>query len=305
MISIIIPLHNKEEYIVNTVESVLNQSFIEFELLIIDDGSTDNSKELVKNIKDNRIKLISIDNSGVSIARNTGIKNAKSDWIAFLDADDWWEKTFLEEIYKTINKHPQHKIFASGRSRVFKEHIERYEHGYLPKEGTTNNINYFKVISKYLPLINASNTVIKKSHFFERGFFRKGQLNHEDHDLWMRLCINEEVVFVNKNLSFYRKDHENSASKNLYIASDFCVFLNTIIEVRDQLTDKEKQNFRKYYNKFILQTFIKNYGDYSKLEEVYVFQLAKMIVTGKYLYMLRILKLIPYKKSYKFLKYFK
>lgn len=305
MISVVIPLYNKEEFITECLRSVLDQTFTEFELLIVNDGSTDKSLDKVKLINDDRINVISINNSGVSIARNTGIQKAKFHWIAFLDADDWWERTFLEEIIKAIKEYPQNKLFASGRSRVFKNQIERYEHEFLPEDDKSHNLNYFKVISKYLPLINASNVVIKKSLFFEKGFFREGQLNHEDHDLWMRLCIKEEVVFVNKNLSFYRKDNINSSSYRKYMASDFYTYLGTIIEVKDQLTLSEKRYFRKYYNNFILLTFIKNYGDYSKIEEVDVFLLSKKIVTGKHLLILKILKLFPYKKTYLILKLLK
>lgn len=88
MISIIIPLYNKAESIKTTLESVLSQSYTDFEVLIIDDGSTDDSKNIVSEIHDDRIRYIYKDNGGVSSARNYGAMNAKSEWLFFLDADD-------------------------------------------------------------------------------------------------------------------------------------------------------------------------------------------------------------------------
>ena len=305
MISVIIPLYNKEKFITKTIQSVLKQTFINFELLIINDGSTDGSLKVVQSFNDNRIQIITIKNSGVSVARNIGIKAAKHNWIALLDADDWWAPTFLEEIVEAIKLFPKYKLFTGGRSRVFKSQVKRYQHEFLPEEGKTKVINYYKVISKYLPLINSSNVVIDNSLFKTKGYFREGQINHEDQDLWIRLCVNEEVVFINKNLSFYRKTEEITASTIYYNADDFCLFLETILKVNKQLTKTEKNYFKDYYNKFILLTYIKNYGNYSKEGENKVFQLILKIVTGKQLLMLRLLKVLPFKNIYLFLKYFK
>src|SRR5574344_2444204 len=95
--SVVIPLYNKATSITSTIQSVLAQSYAYFEIVIIDDGSTDNSVQNVKLIDDRRIRLISKQNGGVSSARNVGIQNAKYDDIAFLDADDYLEPTYLEE----------------------------------------------------------------------------------------------------------------------------------------------------------------------------------------------------------------
>ena len=88
MISVVIPLYNKEASIKQALMSVLSQSYQEFEVVIVDDGSTDNSVAKVEEIQDSRIRLIRQENGGPSKARNTGVKNAKGEWILFLDADD-------------------------------------------------------------------------------------------------------------------------------------------------------------------------------------------------------------------------
>src|SRR5690554_2358538 len=110
MFSVVIPLYNKEKYISLTLKSVLNQSFKDFEILIVNDGSTDRSVEVVKKFDDSRIRLVDQPNAGVSAARNKGIKEAKFDWVAFLDADDRWDVEFLSEIANAIKKYPNNLI---------------------------------------------------------------------------------------------------------------------------------------------------------------------------------------------------
>jgi len=303
MISVVIPLYNKESFITETIQSVLNQTFADFELILINDGSTDKSEAVVKTFNDHRIRYKSIANSGVSVARNTGIELAKFTWIAFLDADDWWAPSFLSEVETAINNNLSKNIFATGRSRVFKNDIERYKNEFLPKDGETFPVNYFKIISKYLPPINSSNVVIKKELLMERGLFRKGQKQHEDHDLWMRLCVKNEVIFINKPLSFYRKTETDTASNTYYQASDFLTYLTTLAEVENKLNEEEKTYFEGYTNKFIALTYIKNYGLYSKEEDGKVYSKMKQILKGKYLILIKALWLLPYKKTYPIFKF--
>jgi len=94
--SVVIPLYNKEKDVLKTIQSVLKQSHSKFEIIIVDDGSTDSSIEIIKNIKDERIRLFSKKNEGVSIARNYGVEKATTEFIAFLDADDYWHPNHLE-----------------------------------------------------------------------------------------------------------------------------------------------------------------------------------------------------------------
>jgi glycosyltransferase involved in cell wall biosynthesis len=114
MFSIVIPLYNKEKYIKRAITSVLDQTIQDFEIIVVNDGSTDNSTNIVKSITDNRIKLINQENQGVSVARNTGIENTKNEYIAFLDADDKWEPYFLEEIRKLIEINKSAGLFATN-----------------------------------------------------------------------------------------------------------------------------------------------------------------------------------------------
>ena len=305
MISIIIPLYNKELFIEETITSVLAQSFNEFELIVVNDGSTDRSLEVATGLIDTRIKIITKEHIGVSAARNTGIEAAKFNWIAFLDADDWWSPNFLEEMVYCIQKYPNHKLFASGRSHVFADRIMRYNNPYLPAEGNVETVNYFKVISKYLPLINSSNALILKSHLGARGGFKELQKMHEDHDLWIRLSVGEDVVFSNKNLSFYRNSGNSGASKQYYQPTDFRVFLETLLFAKKKLTEQERPYFVTYCNRFVLLTYIKNYGRYSKEEDRQVYKVAKELLTSWHKMLLRFLFCFPYKQTYPIFKLFR
>ena len=112
--SIIIPLYNKANFIAKTLNSVLNQTYTDFEVVIVNDGSTDNSLEIVQIFDDKRIKLFTTKNQGVSATRNFGIKQSQGDYIAFLDADDIWEEKFLETINKLILSFPNEQVYASS-----------------------------------------------------------------------------------------------------------------------------------------------------------------------------------------------
>ncbi|MGB6187041.1 MAG: glycosyltransferase family A protein, partial [Aeromonas molluscorum] len=112
--SVVIPLYNKQDFISKCIESVLTQSFPSFEVIVIDDGSLDNSEKIVKEIKDDRVRYFHQKNSGVSAARNKGIEEASGEYIAFLDADDWYEDDFLTVVYKSIQEHPDADAFTTG-----------------------------------------------------------------------------------------------------------------------------------------------------------------------------------------------
>ena len=112
--SIVIPLYNKEDYIKDTLKSVLNQTYRSFEIIIVNDGCTDSSVEIVKSFSDSRITIFNQKNQGLSGARNSGIKHSKYNYIAFLDADDLWCEDYLNTICNLINLNKESKIYATA-----------------------------------------------------------------------------------------------------------------------------------------------------------------------------------------------
>src|SRR5690625_5076160 len=132
MFSVVIPLYNKELSIRNTLQSVLDQTFTDFEIVIVNDGSTDSSAAIVEEFTDPRIRLIHQENQGVSAARNKGIEEAKYDWIVFLDGDDLWENNHLEEFVKMIKLFPEDRVFCTShtKSKLKKEYEKKIINGY-------------------------------------------------------------------------------------------------------------------------------------------------------------------------------
>ena len=113
--SVIIPLYNKAPYVAKTIESVLRQTFSDYELMVIDNGSTDGSGDIVAKYSDPRLQIHRIEeNAGVSNARNKGVELTSAPYITFLDADDWWEPSFLEEMARLIEKHPSAGIYGTS-----------------------------------------------------------------------------------------------------------------------------------------------------------------------------------------------
>ncbi|MFE3869099.1 glycosyltransferase family 2 protein [Flavobacterium sp. LS2P90] len=209
--SVIIPLFNKEKFIEATLKSVLIQTFIDFEILIINDGSTDNSAEIIKGFDDPRIRYFYKENEGVSSARNTGIKNAKAKFIAFLDADDYWYPDFLEEMFKNIQSYPQEKVFSAAIEIETSKKVIPASYSIL-KTNHCEIVNYFNASSKET-VICTSCAVFHKSIFSETGTFDLKIKSGQDTDMWIRIGMNYPVVFSWKILARYIYD-EKSLSKN-------------------------------------------------------------------------------------------
>lgn len=124
MISIICPVFNKEEFLKSTIESILAQSFTEFELLLIDGGSKDDSLEIISQFKDKRIKLFEIQDIGIAGSRNFGVLNSKFEFCAFIDADDFWEKEYLQSITNLIKLSPNSISYATAYKRLYPNKVE-------------------------------------------------------------------------------------------------------------------------------------------------------------------------------------
>jgi len=214
--SVIIPLYNKAAYIERAIQSVLSQTFQEFELIVVDDGSTDNpfvqlsviSQQLSVDAPEiyKKVRVIQQQNRGVSTARNNGVKLAKYDYIAFLDADDSWEPTYLEEMKGLIAAYPNAGIYGSSYF-IVKNDKKRIAPIGVEKNFDRGLINYCQVYSQTLcmPLWTGA-TIIRKSIFgLENGFNPRLKLG-EDFDLWIRVAIKHTVAFLNKPLASYHQD---------------------------------------------------------------------------------------------------
>ena len=205
--SVIIPLYNKAPYVRKTVESVLGQTFGDYELIIVDNGSNDGSHEIVAAFTDHRIKIVRLEeNVGVSNARNKGVSLALAPHITFLDADDWWEPTFLEEMAGLIDRHPDTGIYGTGYY-IVKNGKKRLAPIGVDEGFEEGEINYCAVYAKTLcmPLTSIS-VAMPRAVFDETGGFKPHLKLGEDFDLWVRIALKHRTVFLNKPLSNYNQD---------------------------------------------------------------------------------------------------
>ena len=196
--SIVIPLYNKSNVVETTINSVLKQSFSDFEILIINDGSTDTSLETAKSIKDKRLRIFTTKNQGVSAARNFGIKQAQADYIAFIDADDYWESTFLEIIHQTIQENSMHHVFSTAAK--IKKGLKIISLKYVVKPQKKVTIFNFFEASQVFPILHPSTLVISKYVIDSIGFFDENLSTTEDTDYWIRIGMKFKVVFFNSSL---------------------------------------------------------------------------------------------------------
>ena len=262
-ISVVIPLWNKEPHIKNTLESVINQTYNDIEILVIDDGSTDKGVDVVRTINDPRIKLIMQKNQGTSAARNRGISEAGSDLIAFLDSDDEWMPTFLETVMRLYNRYPHAGAFATSyKVKMPDSHFEKAKYKHLPKppwEGILTN--YFHAALGSNPVILTSAVMVKKVVFEKVGGFPVGELI-EDLDMWARIAFKYPIVWTSRIEAIYRRDVINSCLKTLKLSKDLKV-IDTLKEGLSQSSNDIKKDILnligKYY-KFCSLHYAKN-GD--------------------------------------------
>ena len=208
-ISVIIPVFNGEATIKETINSILNQTFQDIEIIIINDGSTDATLETIKEISNSRIKIFSYPNAGLSASRNRGISQAKGEYISFIDADDLWTPDKLELQWQALQDNPQAAVAYS-----WTDYID--ESSKFLKSGRRIKVNG-DAFSKLLVtnfLENGSNPLISKKALEKVGGFDELLPVAEDKDMWLRLAANYEFVCVEKPQILYRSSI-NSLSSNL------------------------------------------------------------------------------------------
>ena len=240
--SIVITVYNKADFIKNTINSVLNQTYKNFEIIVVNDGSTDASENIIRSIEDSRIKLINTKNQGASNARNTGINASKHTYIASLDGDDIWHRNYLSQITEAINEFPKEKIFATAVSQQYGAKIKNATYSFK-QEKTLEVHNYFKSSRKF-SLLTSSSVIFHKSILNKTGLYDPTIISGQDTDMWIRFGMYYKVVFINKPLVIYK-----------HIASSLS---NTKFEL------KNKPKFNKYFKEEKENPLLKSYLDLNR-----------------------------------------
>lgn len=264
--SIIVPLYNKAPYVRHALESIAAQTFRDYEVIVVDDGSTDGSLDVVRDfvrndgmsrlrlnepltLNDGRLTILSQPNAGVAAARNNGVEKSKGEYVCFLDADDWWEPNYLEEMDKLIREYPDAGLYATnyvyykpGNTRVwldFKTGYLDYAHAYL--------------IQPAMPVWTGAACIPRKV-FDKMGGFPIGIKLGEDFLLWAKTALNYKVAFCEKLLAYYNNDIPafQRATRNLHAPEHNMLFhLDSIEEEinRLQYTSNKAANWKALLDK--------------------------------------------------------
>jgi len=221
--SIIMPLYNKDAYVERSLNSVLSQSFQDWELIVVNDGSTDRSFDIASEAieRDGRCRITNQANCGVGSARNNGVAESKGEFLCFLDADDWWETSFLEEMDKFIKEYPDAGIYATnyiyykpGKTHIGLKHLTGYMN--YPK-------TYYETGAMPITSITAC---IPRIVFNNAGYFPESIKLGEDFLLWSKIATENKVAFLNKPLAYYNNEIPPSqrATRHLYAPENHMIY---------------------------------------------------------------------------------
>lgn len=208
MFTVVIPLYNKAPHIAQTLDSVLAQTVPANDIVVVDDGSSDGGAEIALTYAHRRVQLIRQANQGVSAARNTGVDAAKTDYIAFLDADDWWLPNHLEVLQKLALSHPSAALLSTSHL------IRRSERFFCPQsslpEGWSGVVqNFFNTYANGLSLVNSSTACVRRPELLQVGGFPVGVRRGEDIITWINLALRFPVAHVRIATSVFNQQAVN------------------------------------------------------------------------------------------------
>ena len=225
-VSVVIPTYNREKFIVDCVQSVRAQSLLACEIIVVDDGSIDETYQNLKELgfgsrtsAKQKLRYIYQENRGVSAARNLGIKEAKSEYIALLDSDDFWLPTKLERQINNLRRNKAHVRLCHTDEIWMRNGLRVNSHKKHKKEGGDIFLNCLKMCC-----ISPSSVLLHKSVFDDIGVFDENLPVCEDYDFWLRYCAKEEVSFVNERLLIKNGGHESQLSQKYWGMDRFRVY---------------------------------------------------------------------------------
>jgi len=221
LISVIIPLYNKESRIFDTIQSVLNQSYCQLELIVVDDGSTDRSAEVVKSVFDRRLRLIQKPNGGPSSARNRGVREAKGEWVYFIDADDLMESNTLSHFVGLVEKNPDINVFVSNfyyrKGSLFKKQSIYMKDGILDN----NFRSWF-----FGTLRPCQGAVLYRKVLLENHPFPEYLRRWEDAAMFFEIMRTEKIYTSKTPIFTYNLDAAAASHGRTDIKEDFVGYLN-------------------------------------------------------------------------------
>lgn len=253
-VSVIMPLYNKADYVERAINSVLQQSFCDWELIVVDDGSTDRSADVVSDMLNiltdqqrSQIRLIRQSNIGVAQTRNNAVWQANGTYLAFLDADDWWDQNFLQEMNLLAGQYPDAGLYASnyiyyrtGKTRIGVKHFVIKKQ--LSDKAVIINYPLSYCENDFIPVWTGA-VMMPKSVFEECGGFLKDIRLGEDFLLWAAVAQRYPIVFMDKPLSYYNHDVPVSlrATRNLHQPQYHLLWHMQLLETAERTNKDWKQ----------------------------------------------------------------
>jgi len=252
--AVVVPLYNKEAEVERALCSVLAQRVADFEVIVVDDGSTDASLARAENVRDPRIRAVRQPNAGVSAARNRGIRESAAPFVCFLDADDEWHPCFLEAIEALIRAHPEAGLYATGYE-VVEADGSRFAASVQEEGGGPGSIlpSYFRLAARGVPPVCASAACVPRRVLDEVGAFAEGVNIGEDLDLWGRIALRHPVARSGRIGAVYHRDaNDRSSVRNAYCEPPF-VFARTLARVGPEIRDPQLARDAQEYVAFKLR----------------------------------------------------
>ncbi len=250
MISVIIPTYNRAEYLKQAIDSVLAQTFKAFEIIVVDDASTDNTKDIISAYGD-RVRYVYQDNKERAAARNRGIAAAEGKFVAFLDSDDIWMPAHLSECYKTITKNKRSGFVYSGSYSADEKGRVLSRMKAVPLKG---DALYYMMSEFSSGGCNASSCLIKKELFDTAGYFNEDRelSGSEDWEMWVRAASAAEVFFTGRYTVKIR-NHDNQTSVNTErMARSMTKAMETVYENKELLPRIAKLKKRAYSSVYVI-----------------------------------------------------
>lgn len=243
LISVIVPVFNGETFIRATIESVLNQTFSDLEVIVIDDGSQDSTVEIVSSFQDARLKQYSYENSGASVSRNRGIAHAIGEFVSFLDADDLWTPDKLEAQFLALKEHPEAAVAYS-----WVDYIDQSGKFLWAGNHLTINGDIHEALLIHNVLENGSNPLIRRQALAEVGDFNPQLSNAEDWDMLLRLAARYQFVAVPFPHVLYRvSTHSKSSNIAGMEAASLQVIEEAFAQAPECLQHLKKRSFSMLY----------------------------------------------------------
>lgn len=268
--SVIIPVYNKAQHINRALSSVMGQSFTDFEIIIIDDASTDKSVYEINKFADCRMRVFKRDNPGPGgyAARNLGIQKARSEWIAFLDADDEWYPCHLQNAFEEIRKHPEVGIVTSGWLESFSGGVQSYDpytRKYKSRGTHTWDIEQYLMGAR--PIWTGV-AVIRKNLLVRAGGFDENFKHGGDTELWLRLLLQKTIsLWIAEVQAVYHRDSVNMVTSNLtQTFSPTALTIRKFLHDNSDIQDEFRLKLKKFSNRIAKKNFVRkiNKGDLAR-----------------------------------------